>query len=60
MTGLGALQVWHPIAGPVQDSPLGMVDTTTMSEEDLVPTPLHLPGGYKHEINFIAHNPNHR
>ena len=60
LTGDCSLQVWRPIAGHVQDSPLGMVDATTVSAEDLVPTPIHLASGHQHEIHFVAHNPNHK
>lgn len=54
------VQVWQPIAGPVQDSPLGMVDAATVSKSDLVPVALTFPGGYTHEVNFVASNPDHR
>ncbi len=28
-------QVWRPLTGPVQDSPLGMLDAATLSVDDI-------------------------
>ncbi len=53
-------QVWRPLTGPVQDSPLGIVDAATLALEDILPVQVHVPGGVVREVNFIAHNPKHR
>ncbi|KAL0019691.1 hypothetical protein WJX79_009024 [Trebouxia sp. C0005] len=54
------IQVWRPLTGPVQDSPLGMLDAATLSVDDILAVNVHVEGGYVHEINFVAHNPDHK
>ena len=54
------MQVWQPVAGPVQDSALGFIDAATVSPEDVLPVQLHLSPEEMHEVNYLAHNPNHR
>ena len=52
-------QVWRPLRGPVDDSPLGMVDAASVAKEDLLPYTLHFPGrvGYNYAAKY---NPEHR
>lgn len=38
------LQVWRPLRGPVDESPLAVVDAQTVKHEDFVPVRLELPG----------------
>ncbi|KAK9817716.1 hypothetical protein WJX72_001133 [[Myrmecia] bisecta] len=58
-TPFAIVQVWRPLRGPVQDSPLGMIDASTVAKEDLLPYTLHFPGrtGYNYGV---APKPNHR
>ena len=60
----GCLQVWRPLGGPVQDSPLGMIDASTVAKEDLVEYALHFPcrSGYNYgvKLNEVKHNPKHK
>ena len=53
------INVWRPIRGPVQDTPLAVCDAQTMKKDDFV----------KHELRYrdrsgevysVAYNPNHR
>ena len=53
------LQVWRPLAGPVEDSPLAMADVTTVDQNDLLTSLLHFPGRTG-EVYSVAHNPAHR
>ncbi|KAL3161264.1 hypothetical protein ABBQ38_009625 [Trebouxia sp. C0009 RCD-2024] len=58
-TPFAVIQVWRPLRGPVDESPLGMIDASSVAKEDLLPYTLHFPGrtGY----NYAAkHNPEHR
>ncbi|KAL0038289.1 hypothetical protein WJX77_000717 [Trebouxia sp. C0004] len=52
------IQVWRPLTGPVQDSP-GILDTATLSVDDTLAVKVHVAGGHVHEVNFLAHNPDH-
>ncbi|DBB06063.1 TPA: hypothetical protein ACH3X3_009633 [Trebouxia sp. C0006] len=54
------IQVWRPLTGPVQDSPLGMMDAATLSVDDILAVKVHVEGGHVHEVNFVAHNPDHK
>ena len=52
-------QVWRPLRGPVDDSPLGIIDAASVAKEDLMSYALYFPGrvGY----NYVAkYSPNHR
>ena len=53
------MQLWRPLRGPVDNSPLGMIDAATVAKEDLLSYALHFPGrtGYNYAV---AENPNHR
>ena len=54
-----SVQVWRPLQGPVDDSPLGLIDASSVAKEDLMPYALYFPGrvGY----NYVAkYNPGHR
>ena len=55
-----SFQVWRPIVGPVEDSPLGLIDATTLSQEDIVGVPLYFPDNKVHEVNYVTHNPQHQ
>jgi hypothetical protein len=48
------INVWRPIRGPVQGTPLAVCDSRSIAEKDLVPTDL------KHEVYMITFNPKHR
>lgn len=52
-------QVWRPLKGPVQSSPLGIIDTATVGSNDLINYRLHFPDriGYNYGVQ---HNPGHR
>lgn len=52
-------QVWRPLKGPVNDSPLGMIDASTTDKDDLMQYALHFPGrtGYNYAVK---HNPKHK
>jgi hypothetical protein len=55
----GIVNVWRPIRGPVQDSPLALCDARSFTDDDLIPTDLvyaHLRG----ETSSVAYNPAHR
>ncbi|KAK9843127.1 hypothetical protein WJX74_007373 [Apatococcus lobatus] len=55
----GVIQVWRPLAGPVEDSPLAMADAATVDQDDLLTNTLHFPGRTG-EVYAVAHNPAHR
>lgn len=59
LTGLELTQVWRPLRGPVDDSPLGMIDAASVAKEDLLPYAIHFPGrtGYNYAVSY---NPEHR
>jgi len=59
LTGLTLTQVWRPLRGPVDDSPLGMIDAASVAKEDLLPYAIHFPGrtGYNYAVSY---NPEHR
>jgi hypothetical protein len=48
------INVWRPIRGPVQSTPLAVCDSRSIAQKDLVPTEL------KHEVYMVAFNPKHR
>jgi hypothetical protein len=55
----GIVNVWRPIRGPVQDSPLALCDARSFTDDDLIATDLvypHLRG----ETSSVAYNPAHR
>jgi hypothetical protein len=55
----GIVNVWRPIRGPVQDSPLALCDAQSFTDDDLIATDLvysHLRG----ETSSVAYNPRHR
>jgi hypothetical protein len=53
------INVWRPIHGPVQDSPLAVADARTVAEHDLVATDLIYPDRIG-EIYYVKFNPDHR
>jgi len=48
------INVWRPIRGPVEGTPLAVCDSRSIAEKDLVPTDL------KHEVYMVTFNPKHR
>ena len=48
------INVWRPIRGPVQSTPLAVCDSRSIAQKDLVPTDL------KHEVYMVTFNPKHR
>jgi hypothetical protein len=53
------VNVWRPIHGPLQDSPLALCDARTIAPADLVDTDLKYPDRTG-EIQSVTHNPAHR
>lgn len=51
--------MWRPLKGPVQSSPLGMIDAATVQKEDYINYRLHFPDriGYNYGV---AHNSKHK
>src|SRR5262249_43703118 len=55
----GIVNVWRPIRGPVQDSPLALCDARSFTDADLIASDLvyaHVRG----ETSRVAYNPAHR
>jgi hypothetical protein len=50
------INVWRPINGPVQETPLAVCEARSIDEEDIVPT----EEGVKHEVYLFKSNPRHR
>jgi len=48
------INIWRPIRGPVQSTPLAVCDSRSIAQEDLVPTDL------KHEVYMVKFSPKHR
>jgi hypothetical protein len=48
------INVWRPIRGPVQGTPLAVCESRSIAPKDLVPTDL------KHEVYMVTFNPRHR
>jgi hypothetical protein len=53
------INVWRPIRGPIQDSPLAVSDARTVADADLVATDLIYPDRIG-EIYYVKFNPEHR
>jgi hypothetical protein len=53
------INVWRPIRGPIQDSPLAVSDARSVAAGDLVATDLVYPDRLG-EIYYVKHNPSHR
>ncbi|WP_421709752.1 CmcJ/NvfI family oxidoreductase [Algihabitans sp.] len=53
------INVWRPIRGPVQRSPLALADAATVRAEDLIPTDQVFPGRTG-EIYHLAYHPEQR
>jgi hypothetical protein len=55
----GIVNVWRPIRGPVQDSPLALCDARTFTDDDLIASDLvyqHVRG----ETSSVEYQPGHR
>jgi hypothetical protein len=55
----GIVNVWRPIRGPVQDSPLALCDARSFTDDDLIATDLVYPH-VRGETSSVAYNPKHR
>jgi hypothetical protein len=53
------INVWRPIRGPVQDSPLAVADARSVADQDLVATDLIYPDRTG-EIYYVKFNPEHK
>jgi hypothetical protein len=53
------INLWRPIRGPVRDTPLAMLDGTTVKEGDLVASDLIYPNR-SGETYSVKYNPDHR
>jgi len=53
------INVWRPIRGPVEESPLAVCDAASMTLEDFVATDLKYRDRTG-EVYSVAYNPNHR
>lgn len=53
------VNVWRPIVGPIQDSPLAVADAQSVELDDLVATDLIYPDRTG-EIYYLKFNPSHR
>lgn len=53
------INVWRPIVGPVRDSPLALVDSSSVGEPDLLAAALLYPDR-KGEIYYVGFNVAHR
>lgn len=53
------INVWRPIRGPVQDSPLAVTDARSVAQQDLVATDLVYPERMG-EIYYVKFNPRHK
>ena len=53
------VQVWRPLKGPVDESPLGVIDASTVDKDDLMQNTLHFPNrtGYTYAVK---HNIKHK
>jgi len=53
------VNVWQPLRGPVQDTPLAVADAQSIDSKDLIPTKIAFPGRWG-EIYTLTYNPKHR
>jgi hypothetical protein len=53
------INVWRPIRGPIESSPLALCDARSLGTEDIVPTDL-VYGERVHETLGFLYNPKHR
>ena len=53
------MQIWRPLVGPVESSPLGVIDAATVEKDDYVNYTIHFPGrtGYNYGLK---RNPQHK
>lgn len=61
------VNLWRPLVGPVQDTPLALCDARTVHPEDIVDTPIHhyvesdlQQPSHSGEIQSLRHAPRHR
>ncbi len=53
------VNVWRPIKGPLEDTPLAVLDARTVEPGDLIPSDLIYPDKVG-ETYAVSHNPEHR
>jgi len=53
------INVWRPVRGPVQESPLALCDARSLTSQDTVPTDLVYPHRVGETYSF-TYNPNHQ
>jgi hypothetical protein len=53
------INVWRPVRGPVQESPLAVCDARSIVQKDFIPTDL-VYRDRKGEVYSVAFNPSHR
>ncbi|HZR86852.1 MAG TPA: CmcJ/NvfI family oxidoreductase [Bradyrhizobium sp.] len=53
------INLWRPIRGPLRDSPLAMLDGSSVKESDLVPSDLIYPNR-RGETYSVTYSPDHR
>jgi hypothetical protein len=58
-TRFSVINVWRPIRGPIQDSPLAVSDARSVHDNDLVATDLIYPDRTG-EIYYVKFNPEHK
>lgn len=56
----GSINVWRPIKGPVQTSPLVICGWGDLKDEDMIVSERHYPDGRIGRILHVAHNPEQR
>ena len=56
----GSINVWRPIRGPVQTSPLLICGWQDLKDDDMIVSERHYPDGRVGRILHIAHNPEQR
>jgi hypothetical protein len=56
----GSINVWRPIRGPVQTSPLMICGWGDLEDEDMIVSERHYPDGRIGRILHVAHNPAQR
>ena len=49
-------QVWRPLVGPVDDSPLCMLDVASINKDDYMSFTLYFPGRTGHNFTLAPDN----
>ncbi len=56
----GSINVWRPIASPVENKPLAICSWDSIEDDDLIAAERHYPDGRIGGIYYLAHNPDQR